>query len=318
MAKPLAHLTIVVFGLVTVACAQNVAAQAQAQDQGQGASAPIPPGAEAAPQPRADGTFCYGGPHPVDTRVAAGPPWDDAHGPHTHTYAPFDVRLFSFKDGCYHFVGDPQDFGYRGPVYSYYGAHPVLDVYGGGWCFLIGGHSHWWQPWSAHFTVVGPWYYWQGPYDPFFWSYYPYYSFYYGAYYPRYYGAGRFYRGGDRLVAPGIRNVPPAYAANRARPVAPSGAVPPSSSAPGGWRSAPPMGAPETGSAGAYAPGGGWGASPYGAGRAYGGGFSGGHSRGAPSMGANPRAMGERFGRGAMPSAPRGGGGGPARGGFRR
>ena len=85
--------------------------------------------------------------------------------PHTHDYAPFDLRLFAFREGCYYFVGDPRDFGYTGQTYSYYGAHPIHDHYGGGWCFMVGGHYHWWRPWSPYFTVVGPWYYWYGPYS---------------------------------------------------------------------------------------------------------------------------------------------------------
>ena len=61
-------------------------------------------------------------------------------------------------------------------------------------------------PWSPYFTVVGPWYYWNGPYDPFFWSYWPYYSFYYRSYYPSYYAGGRFFR--TWRAAPAISRVP--------------------------------------------------------------------------------------------------------------
>jgi len=50
--------------------------------------------------------------------------------------------------------------------------------------------------------VVGPWYTWHGVYDPFFWTYWPYYSAYYRAYYPRYYGRGQFYRSGGYRTAP--------------------------------------------------------------------------------------------------------------------
>jgi hypothetical protein len=204
---------------------------------------PIPPNVEAQPMAGPGGGYCYGGPHPVDTRVAAGSAWDNAQGPHTHFYAPFDMRLFTVRDGCYYFIGDPSDFGYSGQTYSYYGAHPVLETYGGGWCFMIGAHAHLWQPWSPFFVSVGPWFYWRGAYDPFFWSYWPYYSFYYRSYYPHYYGGGRFYRGGrDRQVAPPIRSVPtPAYAG-------------------AGWRGTPTGSAPGMGSA--AAPGGGWRGTP--------------------------------------------------------
>ena len=188
---------------------------------------PIPPNAEGAAYSVPGGGYCYFGPHTVDTRVSAGEPWDDTPGAHMHAYPPLDLRLFEFRDGCYYFVGDPRDFGYAGQTYSYYGAHPILDVYGGGWCFMIGPHTHLWRPWSPHFTLVGPWYYWEGPYDPFFWSYWPYYSFYYRSYYPNYYGGGRFYRGGHG-VAPPIHRVPP-----------PSHVVGSPGAGSPGWRSSP-------------------------------------------------------------------------------
>jgi hypothetical protein len=162
---------------------------------------PIPPNVEGQAIPAQGGGYCFGGPHP-----APGGGWEATTSPHMHDYAPFDLRLFSLHDGCYYFVGDPRDFGYTGETYSYYGAHPILDTYGGGWCFMIGAHTHLWRPWSPYFTVVGPWYYWNGPYDPFFWSYWPYYSFFYRSYYPSYYAGGRFYR--NWRTAPAISHVP--------------------------------------------------------------------------------------------------------------
>jgi hypothetical protein len=172
---------------------------------------PIPAEAEAAPVPGPGGSYCYFGPHPVDTRVAGGGPWDDANGPHVHFYPPFDTRLFVMRDRCYLFIGDPSDFGFPGPIYRYYGAHPIQDLHGGGWCFMVGGHTHGYQPWSPYFVVVGAWNHWQGPYDRHFWSYWPYYSHYYRSYYPRYYGGGRFARGRGARVAPRIDRVPPGH-----------------------------------------------------------------------------------------------------------
>ena len=58
--------------------------------------------------------YCYVGPHPVDTRVVPGPAFDDTQGQHIRPYAPIDLRLFSYRNGCYYFVGDPRDFGYGG------------------------------------------------------------------------------------------------------------------------------------------------------------------------------------------------------------
>jgi hypothetical protein len=163
---------------------------------------PIPPGIQGAAIPVQGGGYCFGGPHP-----APGGGWEATPNPHVHNYAPFDLRLFAYHNGCYYFIGDPRDFGFTGQSYSYYGAHPIADEYGGGWCFMVGPHYHWWRPWSPYFTTVGSWYYWQGPYDPFFWTYWPFYSFYYRSYYPSYYAGGRYYRGGFR-AAPPIARVP--------------------------------------------------------------------------------------------------------------
>jgi len=257
---------------------------------------PIPPDVEVQPMAGPGGAFCYNGPHPVDTRVAAGPAWDGTLGPHTHFYAPFDLRLFRLEGNCYSFVGDPQDFGYQGQVYSYYGAHPIQADYGGGWCFMVGGHHHWWQPWSTNFVVVNSWYYWNGPYDRVFWNYWPYYSYYYQSYYPHYYGGGRFTRRRDFHVAPRIDHVPAHYARGwRAAPG--NGAV----ARPGGgeWRGRPPgtvAPAPRHGSG----TGGNWGAS------------NGGWRGGAPAATApSPSAGGWRGGHASNPApapAPSGGG----------
>ena len=140
--------------------------------------------------------------------MAAGSSWDSTAGRHYRGYAPIDTRLFALRDGCYYFIGDPRDFGFAGQSYAYYGAHPVLDTYGGGWCFMMGPHTHLWAPWSPSFTVVGSWYYWHGPFDPYFWAYWPYYSYYYRAYYPSYYRGGRFNGGGGWRGPPPIRSVP--------------------------------------------------------------------------------------------------------------
>jgi hypothetical protein len=226
---------------------------------------PIPPSVQGAAVPVQGGGYCFGGPHP-----APGGGWEATQTPHVHNYAPFDLRLFSFHNGCYYFIGDPRDFGYTGQTYSYYGAHPISDEYGGGWCFMVGPHSHWWRPWSPYFTTVGPWYYWQGPYDPFFWAYWPFYSFYYRSYYPSYYAGGRYFRGGFR-AAPPIARVPASVGAGWRGGAGYRGAP-----AGGGWHGAPAAGAGAwRGGAGAPAYGGGWhggAAVPYSAPRVGGGG----------------------------------------------
>ena len=222
---------------------------------------PIPPNVQGAAIPVQGGGYCFGGPHP-----APGGGWEATPSPHVHNYAPFDLRLFSYHNGCYYFTGDPRDFGYTGQSYSYYGAHPIADEYGGGWCFMVGPHSHWWRPWSPYFTVVGPWNYWNGPYDPFFWAYWPFYSFYYRSYYPHYYAGGRYFRGGFR-AAPPIMHVPASAGAGwRAAPAVAGGyrggapvhgvpggtyrgGAPVYRGAPagGGWRAAPVPSAPRGG-----------------------------------------------------------------------
>jgi hypothetical protein len=268
----------------------------------------IPPNVEGAAVQVAGGGYCYGGPHP-----APGGGWEAIATPHTHNYPPFDMRLFAQHDGCYYFIGDPRDFGYTGQVYNYYGAHPVADVYGGGWCFMVGGHYHWWRPWSPYFTVVGPWFYWSGAYDPFFWSYWPYYSFYYRSYYPSYYAGGRYYRNGYR-AAPAITRVPPTGWRGT-----PPGGMTGGANA-GGWRGTPPATRTSPLHSGGPAAGGwrgapGGGTSQYGA---PGGGFRGGapapgggwHGGGAPAPG------GGWHGGGAAP-APGGGWHGAPGGGFR-
>jgi hypothetical protein len=194
--------------------------------------APVPPDVEATPIAVQGGGYCYGGPHPADASVA-GASWDETQGRHIHPYPPLDLRLFAVQDGCYYFIGDPSDFGYRGQTYQYYGAHPVYAGYGGGWCFMIGGHHHAWRPWSPYFVVAGPWYYWQGPYDPFFWTYWPYYAVYYHHYYPHYYGGGRYYRGGYAVGGHGggYRGRGPVVAPPIGRVAAPVGPVAPTRAA---------------------------------------------------------------------------------------
>jgi hypothetical protein len=92
------------------------------------------------------------------------------------------------------------------------------------------------------FVTVGSWFYWEGPYDPFFWTYWPFYHYYYRTHYPHYYARGAFFHG--HAVAPRITSVP--------RPQRYGGAW---HGAGGTYRAAPP--APRTGApapSGGFAP----------------------------------------------------------------
>jgi hypothetical protein len=247
-----------------------------AQMAGESASAepegpppPIPPFVDQPPVQAPGGGYCFEGPHPVDSQVVPGVTWDATGGRHIHPYPPFDLRLFTLRNGCYYFIGDPTDFGYAGESYSYYGAHPILDIYGGGWCFMIGPHRHFWRPWSPLFATVGPWFYWEGPYDPFFWTYWPFYHYYYRTHYPHYYAHGAFFR--SHAVAPRIVSVPRPVRYGtawhgaggpgpmRATPIGPRGAAPgpgyrvaPNVAPSGGVRA--PMMAPRAAPSGGIAP----------------------------------------------------------------
>ena len=108
--------------------------------------------------------------------------------PHVHAYAPGDPRMFRKHDDDYYFVGDPTPFGYDGPKYAYYGAHPVVDeITDDGapeYCYLDGAHYHWYEPPAqAQFEFRGGAYWYVGTYDP---------SFYRGR--PRYGAINRAYQ----------------------------------------------------------------------------------------------------------------------------
>src|SRR5262245_55410135 len=94
---------------------------------------------------------------------------------HVHAYAPADTRLYRVTDGDYYFVGDPVAYGYDGPKYAYYGAHPVVeaDIHFGSpvYCYLDGSHYHWYQPPpSAQFEVRAGVNWFVGTYEPVYWD----------------------------------------------------------------------------------------------------------------------------------------------------
>jgi hypothetical protein len=126
--------------------------------------------------------YWFYGPHPDS---AGG--WDPTEGPHMHDYPPVDQYLFTQENGYNYFVGDPLDYGYGGPasgLFGYYGYHPIAVIYGGGYCYYSGYHHHFWQPWGTAFVATNGWYYYNGPFTPYFYTYRSRYDWYFRNVYP--------------------------------------------------------------------------------------------------------------------------------------
>ena len=102
--------------------------------------------------------YYYHGPHPVPEAWGGG--WCDQEGPHYHEFAPVDVEFYEYIEGYYVFVGDPWFHGYTGPLYWYYGPHPVYTPWGTVVCYIDGPHL-WYAP--PPVTTAG-WYYTDGYY----------------------------------------------------------------------------------------------------------------------------------------------------------
>jgi hypothetical protein len=83
-------------------------------------SHPIPDGRE--------GSFCY------------------IEVPHQHSYEPSEQQRKEFYElrGALEFIGDPMNYGYEGPVFTYAGAHPMAFEGGSqaGECLRGGIHDH--------------------------------------------------------------------------------------------------------------------------------------------------------------------------------
>ena len=117
-------------------------------------------------------TVGYLSQHPVPHKFGGGFCYIDV--PHVHNYPPGDARMYRENDGQLYFVGDPAPFGYDGPRFSYYGAHPVVDAevrFGHPiYCYIKGPHYHWYQPPAhTHFELSGGAYWYVGNFPP---SYY--------------------------------------------------------------------------------------------------------------------------------------------------
>jgi hypothetical protein len=147
--------------------------------------------------------YGFMGPHPVPYDAGSGFCYQP--GAHFHPYPPFDQYLFRQAGGWFYFVGDPGDFGYAQQMWGYNRHHPVPPEYGGGYCFIDWPHRHFYPPpasWA--FSLVGGYYVYGGPFDPWYWRWRNHYVGYYGGYYRNYYYGGSYYR-----IRP-----PPVYRAN--------------------------------------------------------------------------------------------------------
>jgi len=107
----------------------------------------------------------YVSPHPVPHKYGDG--FCLIKVPHVHNYAPEDPRLYRVAHGRHYFIGDPTPFGYEGPRYAYYGAHPISEARAqlghSVYCYIKGPHYHWYQPPPrAHFTLSGGAYWYVG------------------------------------------------------------------------------------------------------------------------------------------------------------
>jgi hypothetical protein len=108
----------------------------------------------------------YYGYHPIPEAYNGG--FCERDDLHQHEYAPVEVELYNVADGVYYFVGDPSVYGYVVNLYWYEYHHPVPTYWGGGYCYLVGAHRHWWEPWSTHFVLLNGHYHYRGPWGPYY------------------------------------------------------------------------------------------------------------------------------------------------------
>ena len=136
------------------------------------------PPQEMAQQPSQYG---YGGAHPIPYQYGQG--FCYQAGPHYHEYPPFDQHLFQYSNGYWYFIGDVADFGYTQQMWGFAGNHPIPAAYGGGYCFINWPHRHPYPPPSTvYYNLVGGYYSYIGPWDPWYYSHRAYWWGYYGGY----------------------------------------------------------------------------------------------------------------------------------------
>jgi len=165
-------------GVVVIDDGSSVALQPQPQAPARRGSLTVLQSGVGAGQ---EGAFWYYGPHPDPYGG-----WDPTEGAHAHDYGPTDEYLYTQENGYYYFIGDPSDFGYTGDdLYGYYGVHPIALPYGGGYCYYPGYHHHWWQPFGGFFAITNGWYWYNGPFSPWFFLYRDRYDRYFHDFYAR-------------------------------------------------------------------------------------------------------------------------------------
>lgn len=102
--------------------------------------------------------------HPIPAAYGGGLCEDE--GVHEHDYVPVDVEYYQISDEVYYWVGDPGDEDFEYELYWYDHHHPVPVVWGGGYCYIVGAHRHWWEPhihFSHHYVLVSGRYAYRGP-----------------------------------------------------------------------------------------------------------------------------------------------------------
>lgn len=94
--------------------------------------------------------------HPVPEAFDGG--FCEAEGVHPHSYAPVDIDYYVVTDGIHYFIGEPPVDVFE-EVHLYQHHHPVPTLWGGGICYMVGPHRHWWAPGAHYHHRQGHWHY---------------------------------------------------------------------------------------------------------------------------------------------------------------
>ena len=128
--------------------------------------------------------FLYGGMHPINPMAGSGFCYTNAAHDHPYPTDPNVGYLYRNVSGYQYFVGNPYHFGYQGQAFAYYGHHPIPEY--SSYCYIDGQHHHHFLPaasLAANYVVNNGAYYYNGIFNPWYYSYRS--SFYHA--YPTYY-----------------------------------------------------------------------------------------------------------------------------------